>query len=68
LESSQLPPGIRPKQPDTATALAIRAWNWMGGQIDWAGLPMIAELLGLDDMELLINQLSALRDWQHGNQ
>lgn len=40
----------------------------MGGQIDWAGLPMIADILGLDDLELLIEQLSALRDWQHGNQ
>jgi hypothetical protein len=39
----------------------------MGGQIDWTGLPMIADILGLDDLETLIEQLSALRDWQHGN-
>lgn len=36
----------------------------MGGQIDWAGLPLVADLLGIDDLERLITQLAALRDWQ----
>lgn len=36
----------------------------MGGQIDWAGLPLVADLLGIDDLEILITQLAALRDWQ----
>lgn len=34
----------------------------MGGQIDWAGLPLIADLLGFDDLEVLIVQLTCLRD------
>jgi hypothetical protein len=43
--------------------MAVRAWNWMGGQIDWAGLPLVAELLGVVYLEILIEQLAALRDW-----
>lgn len=35
----------------------------MGGTIDWAGLPLVAELLGLDDLETLIVQLAAIRDF-----
>jgi len=38
----------------------IKAWNWMGG-IDWAALPMVCEILGVD-MEMMIVQLTALRD------
>lgn len=41
--------------------LAIRAWNLLGG-IDWAGLPLVAEILGYDDIELLITQLVVIRD------
>lgn len=36
----------------------------MGGTIDWAGLPLVADLLGFDDLELLIVQLAAIRDFQ----
>lgn len=35
----------------------------MGG-IDWAGLPVVAELLGVEDVELLVEQLTAIRDHQ----
>lgn len=34
----------------------------MGGQIDWAGLPLVADLLGIEDLETLIVQLSLIRD------
>jgi hypothetical protein len=36
----------------------------MGGTIDWAGLPLVAEMLGIEDLEILVAQLAALRDWQ----
>jgi len=35
----------------------------LGGVIDWAGLPVVAEALGIVDIELLINQLILLRDF-----
>ena len=34
----------------------------MGGQIDWAALPIVAELIGFTDLETLLDQLCALRD------
>ena len=41
----------------------------LGGRIDWAGLPIVAELLGLEDLEMLIMQLNiiaASQDRRHG--
>lgn len=35
----------------------------MGG-IDWSALPLVAEMLGIDDVETLIVQLIAIRDFQ----
>lgn len=43
--------------------LAIRAWNLMGG-IDYAGLPVVAEMLGIDDIGLLVEQLVLIREHQ----
>jgi len=40
----------------------VQAWNWMGGQIDWAGLETIAELIGVDDVEQLMADLVTIRD------
>ena len=59
-----LPEQVRPvAQLDGETVLSIRAWNIMGG-IDWAALPVIAEMLGIDDIETLVLQLVAIRDAQ----
>jgi hypothetical protein len=35
----------------------------MGG-IDWAGLPLVAEMLGYDDMEMLVTQLQTIREFK----
>lgn len=43
--------------------LAIHAWNLLGG-MEWAGLETVADLLGYDDIELLIYQLTVIRDHQ----
>lgn len=59
-----MPEQVRPvAQLDGETVLSIRAWNIMGG-IDWAALPVIAEMLGIDDIETLVLQLVAIRDAQ----
>lgn len=34
--------------------------NGMGG-LDWAGLPLVAELLGIDDLEAFIRQLMTIK-------
>ena len=45
-------------------SIAIQAWNLLGG-LDWQGLPVVAEMLGVEDVELLIHQLTAIRDAQN---
>lgn len=35
----------------------------MGG-LDWQALPIVAELLGITDVETFIAQLAVIRDWQ----
>lgn len=64
LESADLP--FQPKPPDIHTKLAIRAWNMMGGQIDWNGLETVADILGINDIERLVAQLETIRN--HGRQ
>jgi len=44
----------------------VRAWNLMGG-MDWAALPMVVELLGIEEVDILIMELTAIRDAQRGN-
>jgi hypothetical protein len=44
--------------------LAVRAWNLMGG-LDWGALPVVAEMLGVVELEPLIVQLVAIRDRQN---
>ena len=44
--------------------LAIKAWNLMGGAIDWAALPWVAEYLGIDDLDAAILDMTVIRDWQ----
>jgi len=36
----------------------------MGG-IDWAALPVVAEMLGVNDIEGLVTDLTAIRDFQN---
>lgn len=54
-----LPPG----SPPSDVALAIRAWNMLGG-MEWAGIPLVAELLGYEDLDILVAQLETIRDSQ----
>jgi len=36
----------------------------MGGEMQWTALPFLSDLHGIDDPELLIAQLIAIRDVQ----
>jgi len=40
----------------------VRAWNILGG-MDWQGIEPVSELLGIEDVDMLIVQLSAIRDF-----
>lgn len=36
----------------------------MGGEIDWAALPLLCEIYGVDDIEALVLGLVAIREFQ----
>lgn len=38
----------------------------MGG-LKWSALPVVAEMLGIDDIEAFIARLVTIRDWQRNN-
>lgn len=35
--------------------------------LDWAALDIVAEMIGISDVELFIAQLMTIRNWQHDN-
>jgi hypothetical protein len=38
----------------------------MGG-MEWAALETVAEMLGVEDVELFVVRLTTIRDWQNEN-
>ncbi len=48
--------------------MAIKAWNLLAngmGGFDYAGLPMVAEMLGFDDLDGLLHRLLVIKS--HSN-
>lgn len=54
----------RPGAPATQAedVLAVRAWGMMSGQMDWPAVPIIADLLGYEDIESLSSDLLTIRE------
>ena len=44
------------------TDLVATVWRMLGHQLDWSGLDVVCEILGVDQPELLIAGLIQLRD------
>lgn len=42
---------------------ALRAWSMMGNELNWQAVPIIAELLGVEDPEMFVNDLIAIRQY-----
>ena len=56
--------GIEPEALLHANGLAIRVWNLLSngmGGLDWAGLPLAVELLGITDVEALLEALLVIK-------
>jgi hypothetical protein len=53
-------PGVDPEQPPDT--VPIKLWNLMDGKIDWQALELLAAVYGVEDMEILIAQLVAIRE------
>jgi hypothetical protein len=48
--------------------MARQAWALLGFSLDWSGIPLVAEMLGITDIELLVWHLVLLREFEpyHG--
>lgn len=47
--------------------MALRAWRLLGngsGGLDWAGLPFVTDMLGIDDPQALIERLTVIRTYR----
>lgn len=64
MSRQNLPDEVKSSKVDSSSQLAIIAWNMLGAKIDWTGLEIVSEILGITDIELLISQLIVIRD--HG--
>jgi hypothetical protein len=49
----------------TERQAAIKAWNYMGGELNWQALPVVADLLGITDVERFLVELVTIRRWNH---
>lgn len=54
--------GATPPARDLEAEQIVEAWNLMGGEIAWAALPVVCELLDVENPELLIRGLAQIRD------
>lgn len=52
--------GLKPGKPPQGVPLAIRAFNMLG----FASLEQAADVLGYEDMELLVTQIETIRAFQ----
>jgi hypothetical protein len=43
--------------------MAVKVWRAMGQTLDWNALPILSEIYGVPDDEVLIVQLVAMRDF-----
>ena len=57
-----------PGEPGPCPApLSVEAWNTLGG-LEWAGLEVVAEMLGVRDIEGLVADLTVIRDFHQPGQ
>lgn len=50
------------EKPEPITLLIFDAWRMMGHQLDWSAVPIVAQILGFDDVEELVRGLIATRE------
>jgi len=55
-------PATRPTKSPWLSALGISAAAWSG--MEWEAIPIVADILGVRDVERLIYQMTIIRDHQ----
>lgn len=68
LEAGQYEGEASPEQNPEHT-LVIQAWNMVSdgtGSVDWAGVPIVAAMLGIEDLETFIRRLMTIKHHRPG--
>ena len=52
---------LPPAPPPEGSELSVSVWNLMGG-LDWNALEVVAEMLGVRDIDRLVRDLVTMRD------
>jgi len=60
----QANPHFKPAPPPSNAIRAVEVWNMLGGELDWTALPILVELLAIQDADTLIRDLLVIRDEQ----
>lgn len=50
-----------PIQPACPAPLAVAAWNLLGG-MEWEGVEVAAAIYGVEDVDLWLHELAAIRN------
>ena len=54
-----------PVRPACPSPLAVMGWNLLGG-IEWGGIEVAAEIIGVVDIDLWLHELAAIRSHLEG--
>lgn len=63
--------GEHPPQPSHEDGIAMRAWALLAnpaGGLEWAGLPLVCEWLGVQDVDGLLWRLGVIKDARRKHQ
>lgn len=62
--SMRAKPHPNPSPPTCWPSAPGACWPTAWGGLDWAGLPFVVELLGIDDVEAFVHQLMTIKAWR----
>lgn len=57
-------PGAKPVEVDEIQSKSILGFNLLGGELDWNALEAVAEYLEIKEIDLFIDNLIQLREYQ----
>lgn len=60
-------PGAQPVELEEFQRKSLAGFNLLGGEINWQAVEDVAEYLEINDIELFIDNLITLKDYQANN-
>ena len=47
--------------------LAVEAWNMMGGELNWQAIPILVDMLEVQDVEKFIREIVQIRNFKNAD-